>query len=198
MFDQFFALVLFALIATGSPGGATTLATASGARFGLLRSIPLITGIALTLSGLVAVSCSGLATTLQAAPALNLIVKALGTVYLLWLAVKLGFSGAPNTINANGERPLSFINGAMLLLVNPKAWAMALGVASSFSQLVSDPILLGGLLAAVFALSALLSLTFWALTGRLVSRVLSADWHWHIFNGGMAGLLAVSILQLWV
>lgn len=198
MTDQFFALVLFALIATGSPGGATTLATASGARFGFWRSIPLIVGIAFALSALVAVSGSGLATTLQTFPALNLIVKAAGTIYLLWLAVKIGFAGSPNASDTSNEHPLGFLGGAALLLVNPKAWAMALGVASSFSQLASDPFLLGGILAAVFLISAVLSLTLWALTGRLVSSALKADWQWHIFNGVMASLLALSVAQLWI
>ncbi|PXW25635.1 hypothetical protein SAMN05445871_5110 [Paraburkholderia caballeronis] len=37
-------LVLFVVVATATPGGATTLAAASGARFGFVRSMPLIAG----------------------------------------------------------------------------------------------------------------------------------------------------------
>ncbi len=196
--DQIWALVMFALVATGSPGGATTLAAASGARFGYGRSVPLILGIALALAGLVAVSGAGLATTLQTAPVLELSIKAVGSIYLIWLAARIGLAGPPMPMQSDEETPISLVGGVMLLMINPKAWAMALGVASSFSKLASGPILLSGLMALVFALSAYLSLTLWALAGGLAARALSADWHWHLFNGTMAVLLIASVLQLWV
>jgi threonine/homoserine/homoserine lactone efflux protein len=53
MSELFLSLVMFALVATISPGGATTLATASGAKFGYKRSIPLMAGIAIGLASLV-------------------------------------------------------------------------------------------------------------------------------------------------
>lgn len=196
--DQIWALVMFALVATGSPGGATTLATASGARFGYGRSVPLILGMALALAGLVAVSGVGLAATLQTAPVLELSAKAVGSIYLIWLAARISLAGPPSPTQTDEETPISLVSGVILLMVNPKAWAMALGVASSFSKLASSPLVLGGILALVFALSACLSLTIWALAGGLVARWLSAEWHWHLFNGTMALLLTVSIIQLWV
>ncbi len=196
--DQIWALILFALIATGSPGGATTLATASGARFGYRRSVPLIAGIAFALASLMAVSGTSLATTFKAIPSLELTVKAIGSMYLIWLAAKIGLAGPPAKAGFDRERPTKFFGGALLLLVNPKAWAMAVGVASSFSDLVSEPLVLGGILALVFAVSACVSLTIWAMVGGTVSRALTAAWHWHLFNGVMAGLLIASILQLWV
>ncbi|WP_170415474.1 LysE family translocator [Ruegeria atlantica] len=196
--DQIWALVVFALVATGSPGGATTLATVSGARFGYGRSVPLIIGMALALAGLVAVSGVGLATTLQTAPVLELSVKAVGSIYLIWLAARIGLAGPPLPTQSDEETPIGLVSGIILLMINPKAWAMALGVASSFSKLASGPLVLGGILALVFALSAYLSLTIWALAGGLVARWLSAEWHWHLFNGTMALLLTASIVQLWV
>ena len=42
--DLLVSLVTFALVATCSPGGATTLATASGAQFGFVRCLPLMAG----------------------------------------------------------------------------------------------------------------------------------------------------------
>lgn len=196
--DQFWALLIFAVIATGSPGGATALATASGARFGYRQSVPLILGIATALAGLMALSGTGLAAIFHAAPVLELGVKAVGSLYLLWLAAKIGISGSPSTGRPEDDRPTRFVGGALLLLVNPKAWALAIGVASTFSGLVADQMLLGGVLAAVFIVSASLSLTTWALIGGIVARALRSEWQWHVFNGFMAILLAASIIQLWV
>lgn len=43
--ELFVSLLLFAVVATFTPGGANLLAAASGARFGFQRSAPLLLGI---------------------------------------------------------------------------------------------------------------------------------------------------------
>lgn len=60
-------LLLFAAVATVTPGGATMLATASGACFGFARSISLMLGIAIGLALLAAVAVVGLGSLLLAA-----------------------------------------------------------------------------------------------------------------------------------
>ena len=196
--DQLQALITFALVATASPGGATTLATASGARFGYRRSLPLILGIAATLACLVALSGTSLAAVLLAMPGLDTTAKAVGSIYLLWLAARSAGAGAPSSEDPKGARPLGVAGAGALVLVNPKAWAMALGVASSFSDLAPDPLQLGSLLAAVFMASACLSLSLWAMAGRLLAQHLSRPVHWRLFNGAMAILLAGAVIQLWL
>ena len=47
------SLILFVAVATGTPGGATTTAAASGARFGFRRSIPLMAGLVAGLDSLI-------------------------------------------------------------------------------------------------------------------------------------------------
>ncbi|OTP80292.1 Transporter, LysE family [Caballeronia sordidicola] len=76
-------LALFVTIATLSPGGATTLATASGARFGFVQSTPLLAGIAVGLGTLAAAAAAGLAGILLAAPSLQTGMKVIGSAYLL-------------------------------------------------------------------------------------------------------------------
>ncbi|WP_424969300.1 LysE family translocator [Dinoroseobacter sp. S76] len=196
--DQLQALITFALVATASPGGATTLATASGARFGYRRSLPLILGIAGTLACLVALSGTSLAAVLLAMPGLDTAAKGIGSIYLLWLAMRIAGAGGPSSEDPKGARPLGAVGAGALLLVNPKAWAMALGVASSFSELTPDPLRLGSLLAAVFLASACLSLSLWAMAGRLLAQRLSRPVHWRLFNGAMAVLLAGAVIQLWL
>lgn len=57
--ETFVAMVLFAVVAAVTPGGATALATASGARFGFRRSVPLLAGIAFGVASLAAASAAG-------------------------------------------------------------------------------------------------------------------------------------------
>ena len=105
------SLILFAIVATLSPGGATTLATASGAQFGYLKSLPLILGIAAALAVLVAVSGAGLSSMLARFPMLSLAMKLAGTGYLLLLAAKIARSGSAGAGQHEVVRPVGFFGG---------------------------------------------------------------------------------------
>ena len=97
-------LARFVTVSTVSPGGATTLATASGANFGFRRSLPLIAGIAVGLASMAAAAAAGLAGLLLAMPSLQLVLKGIGSLYLLWLAWQLGRRGGPH-LTAGSVRP---------------------------------------------------------------------------------------------
>lgn len=190
------SLALFALVATITPGGATTLATASGARFGFRRSVPLMAGIAVGLGTLAAAAAAGLAGVLLAFPGLQTGMKIAGSAYLMWLAWQIAAAGRP-TAGAGPQNPTSFLGGALLLWLNPKGWAMAFGAAASFAMLAADPLRLGLLLGLTFALSAGISLTLWCLAGLMLARLLRSDRQWRLVNAGLGLLLALSILPMW-
>jgi threonine/homoserine/homoserine lactone efflux protein len=189
-------LLLFVVIATVTPGGATTLATASGARFGFARSIPLMLGIAMGLALLAAVAGLGLGGLLLALPSLQTAVKAVGSAYLLWLAWRIARSGLPNAGNGPA-RPITLVNGFLLLWLNPKSWAMTVGAAASFALLASSPNRLALLLGAAFGVAACVSLALWCALGVLLARVFRTPRHWRILNLAMGLLLAASVIPAW-
>jgi threonine/homoserine/homoserine lactone efflux protein len=190
-------LIVFVIIATVSPGGATALATASGAQFGFRRSIPLIVGIALGLATLAAASAAGLAGLFMALPSFQIVLKAAGSAYLLWLAWNIMRAGKPN-LDAKKEKPISFVNGILLLWLNPKGWTMTLGAAASFAALASSPAKLAALLGASFGISALVSLSIWCVAGLMLARLLRTEMHWRVANVLLGLLLAASIIPIWV
>jgi threonine/homoserine/homoserine lactone efflux protein len=189
-------LLLFVAVATATPGGATTLATASGARFGFVRSIPLMLGIALGLGLLAAVAALGLGGLLLALPSLQTVVKALGSAYLLWLAWRIARSGPPNA-GDGPSRPITLVNGFLLLWLNPKGWAMTVGAAASFALLASSPHRLAMLLGAAFAVAACASLALWCALGVLLARLFRTPRHWRMLNLAMGVLLAASLIPTW-
>ncbi|MEM5424902.1 LysE family translocator [Paraburkholderia ferrariae] len=189
-------LLLFVVIATVTPGGATTLATASGARFGFARSIPLMLGIAIGLAVLAAVAGLGLGGLLLALPSLQTAVKAVGSAYLLWLAWRIARSGPPNAGNGPA-RPITLVNGFLLLWLNPKSWAMTIGAAASFALLASSPNRLALLLSAAFGVAACVSLALWCALGVLLARLFRTPRHWRILNLAMGVLLAASVIPAW-
>jgi threonine/homoserine/homoserine lactone efflux protein len=191
------SLILFAMVATATPGGATTLATASGAQYGLRRSMPLLLGIASGLALLAAAAASGLAALLQTLPVLELVMKLAGSSYLLWLAFRIASAGAPRITSGETSAPNGFGIGILLLLSNPKGWAMALGAAASFAALSDNAFSLALIMAATFGVAAITSLSMWCVGGAILAKTLQTERQWRLVNILLGILLAASILQIW-
>ena len=193
----FLPLAMFAVTSTITPGGATTLATASGAHFGLRRSVPLIAGVAVGLASMAAAAAAGLAGLLLAEPSLEIAMKAIGSTYLLWLAWKIGRSSPPH-LRSGLAKPIRFLGGVWMLWHNPKGWAMTIGAAASFAGLESGPLRLAALLGPAFGVAAALSLLTWCMAGQVLARLLRTDRQWQMLNAVLGVLLVGSILPMWL
>lgn len=189
-------LILFALVSTITPGGATTLATASGAHFGFRRSIPVMAGFAFGLGSMASVAAAGLGSVLMALPILQITMKTLGSLYLMSLAARIGRSGQPHGVG-QVAKPTSFVAGVWMLWHNPKGWAMTVGAAASFAALASSPLTLAILLGLTFCLVAAFSLAVWCLLGQMLGRLLKTAWQWRVLNISLACLLVISIIPMW-
>lgn len=189
-------IALFTLVATLTPGGATTLATASGVQFGLRRSLPLLLGIATGLASMAAGAAFGLANILQVSLLLPMALKILGTGYLLWLAWKIARAPAPGT-GAAAQRPTGYFAGFGMLCYNPKAWAMTGGAAAAYAPLAQDPLQLALLMGLCFGAAACLSLVLWCIAGRELARRVRTPARWRWVNAGLGLLLVVSIVPMW-
>lgn len=194
---EFSPLALFAIVSTVTPGGATTLATASSAHFGYRRSMPLMGGIATGLASMAAGAAAGLAGVIQAFPSLQLAMKLVGTLYLLWLAWKMARSGSPH-LHSNIARPIGFFGAVWLVWHNPKGWAVTLGAAASFASLAAEPLHLALILGCSFWVAAILSLSLWCIAGLILARLLRTDAQWHAFNALLGALLVISIVPMWL
>lgn len=190
-------LLLFVLIATISPGGATTLATASGANFGFRKSIPLIAGISAGLATMAALAGLGLAELLLREPALQIAMKVIGSGYLVWLAWRTARSGRPD-LERSVAKPYTFFGGVGLLWLNPKGWAMTLSAAASFASIAEGPMQLAGMLGMAFAVLSGVSLVLWCAVGLLLSRFLRTNGQWRVLNIVLGVLLAASIVPIWL
>jgi threonine/homoserine/homoserine lactone efflux protein len=195
--ESLIPLFLFAIVSTISPGGATTLATASGANFGFHRSVPLIAGIATGLASMAASAAVGLGSVLLAAPSMQFVMKAAGSAYLLWLAWQLARRGPPST-GMGANKPTSFVMGVWMLWHNPKGWAMTVGAAASFAAVASGPVSLGLTLGITFGLCAVISLSLWCTAGLILARILRTQTQWRALNVTLGVSLALSILPIWL
>jgi threonine/homoserine/homoserine lactone efflux protein len=126
------ALVLFAFVASITPGPNNTMLMASGANFGFRATVPHLSGVVIGFAGMVLAVGLGLGQVFVAFPQLHTILAVLGGAYMVWLAWKIatakGIGGG-----AVGGRPLTFLQAAGFQWVNPKAWVMAIGAVTTYA-----------------------------------------------------------------
>lgn len=187
---QLLALAGFSIASNFTPGPNNLMLMASGANFGLRRSIPHMLGVTLGFGAMVVVMGLGLAGLVLAFPQLMVVLKGLSVVYMLWLAWKIAHASAPEAGEIAG-RPMTFVQAAGFQWVNPKAWAMALTANGVYAAegLVSDVALVG----LVMGMISLPSVAIWAWVGQVVQRWLSDPRRLAIFNWTMAILLVASL-----
>lgn len=193
--DYLLGLILFVSAAALSPGGATTLATASGMQFGLRASIPLIAGISVGMAALGGAAGAGLGGVVAAAPGLRLSLSIVGTAYLLWLAFKVATAGRPT--HRSHATPTKFLGGLTLLMANPKAWAVTLSAAAAFSGVGLESAFFAGLLALAFGTASIISMSIWCVAGTMIAQFLRSDFQWRVVNIALGISLGVAVIPLW-
>ncbi|KKC25777.1 LysE family translocator [Sphingomonas sp. SRS2] len=190
--DTLIALATFCIVSTVTPGPNNMMLLSSGATFGFRRTIPHMFGISIGCVVMVLLLGFGLASVIGRLPWLYTLLHIVSTAYLLYLAWRIATSAGPGGASARGE-PLSFLHAAAFQWVNPKAWAMTLGAATSFSR----PDHLAGdvaVIAIALTVCGLPCIMLWAGGGTVVRRLLTRPVMLRAFNVGMAALLVVSLL----
>ena len=194
-FDLLLAFVAFAFVTAVTPGPNNVMMLASGVNFGFVRSIPHILGIAFGMTVLVAAVGVGLGGLFRAYPVFYDVLRLVGAAYLLYLAWRIAWSGAPTKSGGAGDRPLGFLGAAAFQWVNPKAWVMALGAVTAYVPL--DGYFRNVLVvAAVFGLVAAPSVGVWAGFGTGLRRFLGSPGRVRAFNVAMALLLVLSLYPI--
>ena len=194
--ELFSALVLFAFVSSITPGPNNLMLLASGTNFGLRRTVPHMLGISLGHAFMVALVGFGLAQIFEAYPAVRFALKVISTAYLLYLAWKIANAAPPSRSGEAAGKPFTFLQAAAFQWVNPKAWYMAIYAITNFTPENSG--LAGPLwVAAVFAATNLPSVSVWAAMGTQLRRLLHRPRLLRAFNWTMAGLLLLTLWQVW-
>jgi len=185
--------LLFAFVASITPGPTNILALSHGARFGLRATLPLVLGACLGAALIVLLVGLGLGETLLRYPRLQQAMAWLGALWLSGLAWQLLRSAAePLDTGTTGQRELGPLGAALLQLVNPKVWMMAVAVVSVFAAGSADKAARVVQLSLIFLLMALPCMSAWALLGVGSARLLQSPRRMQRFNQLLALLLLAS------
>ena len=165
-FQLFIALVSFYFVMFATPGPNNAMLTASGIKFGFKRTLPHLIGIPCGHMVQITLVCLGLGKIFQIYPYIQEILKYVCAAYLLYLGYKI--IGSFSEHQKDSSRPLKLYEAALFQFVNPKAWTVAIMVASGFfpkEEVLIIAILFSSLTAAIVCFP---SICLWALFGSSI------------------------------
>jgi len=162
----FIALVSFYFVMFVTPGPNNAMLTASGIKFGFKRTLPHLIGIPCGHIVQITLVCLGLGKVFQVYPYIQEVLKYVCAAYLLYLGYKI--IGSFSEHKKDSSRPLKLYEAALFQFVNPKAWTVAIMVASGFfpkEEVLIIAILFSSLTAAIVCFP---SICLWALFGSSI------------------------------
>ena len=128
MLSTFIPFMLFAFVASITPGPTNILVLSNSARYGLRAAVPIIFGACAGAAGIVLLVGCGVGQSLVHLPKVQTAMQWAGVAWLSYLAWQI-FIAPPQAVEVDStQKPLGLIGAASLQLVNPKTWMMTLAV----------------------------------------------------------------------
>ena len=189
-------LVAFAFVSTVTPGPNNVLLWASGAAFGVRRTLPHVVGTAVGIGLMALAVAAGLGALVTTFPQIAFGMKVAGSIYLLYLALQI--AGMRGLMAPEIARPLGLASAAGFQVINPKAWVFALGAMTTFRPadlpLVTGSLLVAGTMAVIIIPTAAL----WAAAGGAINRVMAGEGRRRLVAAILALLVIATIVSVWV
>ncbi|MEO9821740.1 MAG: LysE family translocator [Paracoccaceae bacterium] len=164
------ALTLFAVSQIGTPGPANMALMATGARFGLRRTIPFVAGVILGKQMIIWPIGFGLMNLATSVPVLFEALKYGSAAYIIWLAWRV--ANLRLTVDQDAKAP-GFGAGFIVHPLNPKAWAIIVGGFTNFVAPGTSALYATATIAAVLLTCQILLHPLWTLGGHTLAKTLA-------------------------
>tara|TARA_B100000131_G_C17950947_1_gene546432 strand:+ start:166 stop:765 length:600 start_codon:yes stop_codon:yes gene_type:complete len=162
-FALFSALSAFYFTMFITPGPNNAMLTASGMKFGFIKTLPHLIGIPLGHIFQIGLVCFGLANLFLIYPEVQFYMKILCFIYLLYLSWKM--IGSFSLDKKESGRPLRLYEASLFQFINPKAWSIAIAVASGFFPTEENIFIGVAFVSITAAVICFPSISLWALFG---------------------------------
>ena len=196
MSSQLVSLILFSTVASLTPGPNNIMTSYTAFNFGLRKTIPTMLGVIIGWTILVIILLISSSFAFQKFEKLQLIIKILGSFYLVFIAYKISFIRTKN--EKNSPKPVTFLNTFFFQFINPKSIIIALTAISMFvdtqNNFYEDSIVLIG----VFFIMAVGSQAAWCLMGKYLRKFATSAQFIQNFNFTMSFLLIVCVIMFYV
>jgi len=196
MKTELVALVGFAFAGSVSPGPNNAVLWASGMRFGFGRTVPHVLGTALGIGALALGVAAGIGAVLKAVPAAELALKAVGSAYLLYVALMVLRGGGIG--RAEVTHPMTIWQAIAFQCVNPKAWIFAIAAVGTFLPTAPRWAIAVTMLTSILMVVVVGSSSIWAAGGAALGRVVENDRARRAVSVVLAALLVGSVALIWI
>lgn len=169
--DTILALIVFLFPLAYSPGPGNAFFAAIGAARGLRAAIPALLGYHAATFVVTAVIGLGVGVAVLSDPTVATVLAATGALYVLWLAIQFLRAAhrrrrAPGDVVASPPVSVGFWAGVIVLVLNPKAYAIIAAMFTQFLQPAADDQLATVLaITAIFTLNNAIAFVIWAVGG---------------------------------
>jgi threonine/homoserine/homoserine lactone efflux protein len=190
----FAGFLVFAFVASVTPGPNNLMMMASGVNYGVRRTLPHMAGVCLGFGAMTFAVGVGLAGVFRLLPWLYVVLRWGAAAYILYLAYKMATAKGVGSA-VTGGKPMSFLGAVAFQWVNPKAWVMALGAITTYAEpdhLTRDV----ALISVTYVLINIPCSFAWTASGLAIKRFLKHGGMLRLFNGVMAALLVLSLYPL--
>ena len=196
MHPEILSISLFWFVTAYTPGPNNVVASYSGFNFGVKKTIPHILGVTLGFTSLVIFLSVGLINIFKLFPLIQIIIKYLGTLFLIYLAYKIAFS--KTTDDTTKENPVKFIETFLFQYLNPKGVTVAIIVVSTYVELGENYLNYATQVIVLAFLFSITSITLWTLIGKFLRKFAANDKFIKYFNYVMSSLLLLSIITFYI
>ncbi|RTZ17622.1 LysE family translocator [Vibrio aquaticus] len=197
MDSVFVAMVIFAFVGAVTPGPVNLIATSTAAQFGKSTAAQHVLGASIAYALVVFITGNTLNSLVEWLPRVELAMQFVGSVFLCYLAFKI-YSAPFGQLEVESDRHSSWMSGALVQLLNPKAWLVAMSGVSLYVIGQSEQHVWLWMYTLVSLIACLLGVGLWALVGSLFTEQLREPRKQRFFNRTMATILLASVLMIWV
>ena len=196
MHPEILSMALFWIVAAYTPGPNNVIASYSGFNFGIKKTLPHIFGVALGFTFLIFLLTIGLVNVFKIFPIIQVSLKYLGSIFLVYLAYKIYFSKIDN--EKKNENPVKFIETFIFQFLNPKGVLIGIIIVSTYVE-HGENYLKYAIQVILFAfLVSLSSITFWTFVGKYLRKFATNEKFIKYFNCVMSLLLILSIITFYI
>ena len=129
-------------------------------------------------------------------PIIQIVIKYLGTLFLIYLAYKIASATASE--ETKKENPVKFIETFLFQYLNPKGVMVGIIVVSNYVELGENYINYATQVVLLAFLFSSTSITLWTFIGKFMRKFATNDKYIKYFNYVMSVLLLLSIITFYI
>tara|TARA_Y100000992_G_scaffold297741_1_gene261763 strand:- start:483 stop:1073 length:591 start_codon:yes stop_codon:yes gene_type:complete len=196
MHPEILSMALFWIVAAYTPGPNNVIASYSGFNFGIKKTLPHIFGVTLGFTFLMFLLTLGLVNVFKIFPIIQISLKYLGSMFLIYLAYKISFSQLDN--EKKNENPVKFIETFIFQFLNPKGVLIGVIIVSTYVEYGSNYLAYATQIVLFAFMVSLTSITFWTFVGKYLRKFATNEKFIKYFNYAMSVLLLLSIITFYI